>query len=194
MRFSLVLIALSLLTFSGPGAAPARADDSATSGPAFRAAVEKEAFSLVNQYRKANDLRPLGWDEEIAKVARGHSKDMATGAADFGHGGFRDRVDRLKGARSGFRGAGENVLMTDDLREVARKAVTLWLHSPPHLKNIRGDFNYSGLGVWQKEDGTIYFTQVFMKFEPPMAPPSTSPSLTLAGPFGMVASPVCAAP
>ena len=92
---------------------------------------------------------------------------MATGEVDFGHEGFGERVSRLKTVMAGVRGAAENVFMTDNLDQVARSAVALWLLSPHHLKNIRGDYNYTGLGVWQDPGGAIYFTQIFVKIEPP---------------------------
>jgi uncharacterized protein YkwD len=127
------------------------------------------------------------WDDAIAKVARAHSKDMASGAADFGHDGFRERVNHLRSVMGGFQGAGENVLMTTDLTEVPRNAVALWLRSPHHLANIRGDYNYSGLGVWQDKNGVIYFTQIFMKFTPPTEEAKTAPPPELVTPFGMLA-------
>jgi uncharacterized protein YkwD len=141
------------------------APPSATSGPDFRGEVEKRTFELVNDYRKTRNLAPLAWSEAIARLAREHSKDMATGDVDFGHGGFGDRAQALKAQMTGFRGMGENVLYTSNLVDVAKNAVTMWLHSPHHLANIRGDYNYSGLGVWQDKDGTIYFTQIFVKAE-----------------------------
>ena len=169
-----------------------QAHDSASDSNAvdFRSGIEKQTFFLINQYRKSSSLPPLVWDESIAKVARSHSKDMATGEVDFGHAGFSDRVSHLKTVMNGFRGAGENVLMTTDLEEVAQKAVAVWLHSPHHLENIRGDFNYSGLGVWQDKNGTIYFTQIFMKFIPPPATQEAqaAPPAVLT-PFGMLAAP-----
>ena len=61
---------------------------------------------------------------------------------------------------------------TDAVPGVARAAVQAWLHSPPHLHNIRGDFQYSGLGLWRRSDGAYFFTQVFVKVgtPPPDAP------------------------
>ena len=136
-----------------------------TSGPEFRSAVERRTFELVNAYRQKEGFDSLTWSEDMAKVAREHSKDMATGEIDFGHARFNDRVHQMKEAWPGFRGMGENVLYTDNLAEVEKTAMTLWLHSPHHLANIRGDYNYSGMGVWQKDDGTLYFTQIFVKVE-----------------------------
>jgi uncharacterized protein YkwD len=129
----------------------------------FQSDVEKQTFKLINEYRDRDDLPPLRWNDEIAAIARAHSRDMATGDVDFGHGGFQDRVDQLKTVIAGFEGAGENVLYTTELDEVAERAVQMWLHSPHHLKNIRGDYNFSGIGVWQSKDGALYFTQLFLK-------------------------------
>jgi uncharacterized protein YkwD len=159
------------------------------SGDDFRAGVEKETFLLINQYRTAHDLPALTWDDTIAKVAREHSKDMATGAVDFGHDGFRARVNRLRTVMTGFGGAGENVLMSSELDGVAKTAVGLWLKSPHHLENICGDYNYSGLGVWQDKNGAIYFTQIFMKFSPVTEEASAAPPPGIVTPFGMLAVP-----
>ena len=91
---------------------------------------------------------------------------MARGDVDFGHEGFSDRMAHLRRELPGLTGCGENVLMTSDPREVAKSAVTLWLHSPPHRKNIRGDYNYSGIGIWESAQGVIYFTQIFVRLQP----------------------------
>jgi uncharacterized protein YkwD len=133
----------------------------------FQHDVEERTFQLINQYRDHNGFPPLKWNDAIAKIARAHSRDMATGDVDFGHGGFDDRVDQLKDLLAGFQGAGENVLYTSQLDQVAERAVQMWLHSPHHLKNIRGDYNFSGIGVWQSKDGTLYFTQLFLKTAEP---------------------------
>jgi uncharacterized protein YkwD len=184
-RFFLLIAFLALATFSDAGAQ----QTPGTSGADYRGGVEQETFSLVNQYRKASLLPPLAWDGAIAKAARAHSKDMATGEVDFGHGGFNDRVSRLRTVLPGLWGAGENVLMTDSLDQVARNAVALWLRSPHHLKNIRGDYNYSGLGVWQDKDGAIYFTQIFVKIKPPTQEAQAEPAPSMVAPFGIFASP-----
>jgi uncharacterized protein YkwD len=186
--FPLVAI-LVLAAFSGAEAQRTSDSTSETSGPDFRGKVEKETFILVNQYRKASDLPPLTWDGAIAKEARAHSKDMATGEVDFGHDGFGDRVSRLKAVMTGLGNAGENVFMTDNLDQVARNAVTKWLHSPHHLQNIRGDYNYSGLGVWQDKEGVIYFTQIFVKIKPPAQETQAAPPPSVMTSFGMIATP-----
>jgi uncharacterized protein YkwD len=146
----------------------ASADSGASSGATdFQRDVERETFKLINEFRDQDGLTPLKWNDDIANIARAHSRDMASGEVDFGHDGFGDRVDQMKALIAGFRGAGENVLFTDQPVEVAPRAVQMWLRSPHHLKNIRGDYNLSGIGVWQAKDGAIYFTQLFLKVEEP---------------------------
>jgi uncharacterized protein YkwD len=185
--FSILLLAAA---FTGLRAQNHDATPGATaSGPDFCAGVEKETFQLVNQYRVEHLLPPLTWSDSIAKVARNHSNDMATGACDFGHDGFRDRVNHLSKVMSGFNGAGENVLMTSQLTGTAQSALALWLKSPHHLANIRGDYNYSGMGVWQGKDGALYFTQIFMKFAPVTEEAQAAPEPGLMTPFGMLATP-----
>jgi uncharacterized protein YkwD len=161
---ALFLLAILLAASALPLSAQAFAS---VSGADFKRDVEKQTFKLINAYRDQDGLPPLKWNEEIASIARSHSRDMATGDVDFGHGGFSDRVEQMKGVIAGFEGAGENVLYTTELDQVASRAVQMWLHSPHHLRNIRGDYNLSGIGVWQSPNGAIYFTQLFLKAQEP---------------------------
>ncbi len=162
-RFFLLLFAFVFL-----GLSALRAQTIASiSAPDFQRDLEKQTFKLINQYRDHEGMPPLKWNDGIAGIARAHSHDMATGDADFGHSGFSDRVDQMKSLLAGFEGAGENVLYTTQLDEAAERAVQMWLHSPHHLKNIRGDYTFSGVGVWQSKDGAIYFTQLFLKTAEP---------------------------
>jgi uncharacterized protein YkwD len=188
LLFSAFFFLAALVGAEAQPAEPTRGPTVETSGSAFRTQVEKDTFLLINQYRKENDFPPLAWDDEIAKTARAHSKDMATGG-DFGHDGFSDRISHLRETLPGIWGAGENVLYTSELNDVARRALQLWLHSPHHLKNIRGDYNHSGLGVWQDKDGTLYFTQIFVKIKPPAQETQAAPPPSLTTPFGMLANP-----
>ncbi len=127
--------------------------------------LEHETFDLINAYRVREGMSKLVWDPVIAKMARLHSRDMATGAVGFGHGGFERRMETLHGMYANMRGGGENVFYTDVRPGVAAAAVNAWLHSPPHLHNIRGDYQLSGLGLWRRSDGAYFFTQIFVKLE-----------------------------
>jgi uncharacterized protein YkwD len=154
---------LALICGVGPRASAQTSED--PDAPS-RSTLERQTFALINKYREANDLAAFTWSDEIAKTARLHSRDMARGDVDFGHDGFGDRMAHLRRALPGLTGCGENVLMTSDPRDVAQSAVTLWLRSAPHRKNIRGDYNFSGIGVWENEQGVIYFTEIFVRLQP----------------------------
>jgi uncharacterized protein YkwD len=153
--------------------------------------LEKETFSLINEYRKAHDLPVLKWSDQIVQVARSHSKDMATGVVDFGHEGFSQRAVLLRADMVGANGVGENVFMAEGNsdQETVQLAVTTWLHSPHHLANIRGDFNYSGVGISKAQDGTLYFTQIFVKIQPRAQPVTDVPPLKVISPFNYLADP-----
>jgi len=188
-RFLPIIVILALATFSRVEAQLTTDSASRMSGADYRSGLEQETFSLVNRYRKTHELSLLAWDDSIAKVARAHSKDMATGEVDFGHEGFSDRIDYLKTVMTGLWGAGENVLMTSEPDQVAQRAVALWVRSPHHLENIRGDYNYSGLGVWQDKNGAIYFTQIFVKIRTLAEETQTDPMPSVITPFGMLTTP-----
>jgi uncharacterized protein YkwD len=174
---------LMLGCVAGEATASVRVSGSSTS-EAFE--WERETFALINEYRKVNHLESLTWDTGIAAVARAHSEGMASGRVDFGHDGFDARVHLLRESFPGLRGAGENVLMTDDPSDVARKAVALWLKSPPHLHNIRGDFSNSGIGISENAQGVIYFTQVFVKIGPATETTQAGPRIMM--PLGFLST------
>jgi len=98
-------------------------------------------------------------------------------------------VGQLKLTLPGLNGAGENVFMSDPTDQLAQLAVRVWLHSPHHLKNIRGDYTSSGLGVWQNKDGVVYFTQIFAKIQPPAQQAQAASEPAVVTPFGYLATP-----
>jgi uncharacterized protein YkwD len=166
--FSLLLaVALILIAASATSLLPVAADEPGSAQELSRA-LEHQTFDLINQYRTDENLPPLIWNSAVADMARRHSADMATGAVAFGHGGFKDRMNTLHGLFAGMTSGGENVFYTDDRPGVARLAVDSWLHSPPHLHNIRDDFQYSGLGLWRRADGAYFFTQIFVRASSPL--------------------------
>ena len=96
----------------------------------------------------------------ISSVALGHSRDMLTGRSPFGHDGFKDRINVIKGRLGTLHVAAENVASGP---MGAREVVDGWLHSPGHRRNIEGDFRLTGIGVATASNGMVYFTQIFVK-------------------------------
>jgi len=184
------LLLFGLITFLGSRPVPAQQTAATDFSGDYRHQLEQEAFYLINAYRRSSKLPLFQWDFTIAQVARDHSRDMANGEVDFGHAGFPERVTKLGAVLHGLKAAGENVFETNDPDQVAQSAIAVWLNSPPHLKNIRGDYNYSGLGVWEDKEGMVYFTQIFLKLKSATeAAQAGPPGLGIVTSFGLLATP-----
>ena len=124
--------------------------------------IERDAEAGVNVYRKASDRSILESDENVAEIARRHSKNMAKGKVGFGHDGLEGRVQKVQ-ERLEISGAAENIAKQKRKHDHAEVAVRMWLESPRHLENINGDYDLSGVGAARSADGTIYITQIFVK-------------------------------
>jgi uncharacterized protein YkwD len=140
---------------SGP-----EADSTTPVGPL--ASLERQTHAKVNAYRSSIGLAGLKWDDSVAQQARRHSRDMASGASAFGHDGFDARMHDLVKSVA-WTGVAENVFMLLNLSDPAAVAVNGWIDSPGHRHNIEGDYNLTGIGIARAEDGSLYFTQIFVK-------------------------------
>lgn len=120
---------------------------------------EEQILQWVNQYRQSKDLPPLQMNASISSEALKHSTAMAAGKTPFGHDGFDGRVNAIKQQLASSRKFAENVAYGHlDAKEV----VDVWLNSPGHRRNIEGAYNATGIGTAKREDGTIFFTQIFI--------------------------------
>lgn len=141
-------------------AVPSAAPVAAASGS------ERRLFDLINEERRARGRRPLVWDGELTRLARGHSGNMAQ-QRFFNHTD-RNGLDlagraAVQGLR-GWRMLAENIAYNQGFDDPEAFAVERWMISPKHRENIlNGEFTHAGLGVVRTSDGTYYFTQVFMK-------------------------------
>jgi len=123
--------------------------------------AEQEAFRLINQYRESIGLNTLDWSDVIARQCRIHSQNMATGAVDFSHAGFDQRIAAIDESLP-FSSAAENLAKIADFDNPAEAAFDAWLKSQPHKENIEDHFDVTGIGVAKDESGTYYFTQIFV--------------------------------
>jgi uncharacterized protein YkwD len=113
----------------------------------------------VNHYRQQHGLEPLNLRQDLCSEALKHSHDMATHRIPFGHTGFGSRVKHIYAHTTHPNGAAENVAFNyKDGHDVVKN----WLTSPHHLANIRGHFNYTGIGLARDSRGKLYFTQLFL--------------------------------
>jgi uncharacterized protein YkwD len=127
--------------------------------------LERLAFQLINEKRAEQGLEALEWNEDIARMARLHSNDMAQNKF-FSHSGndgsmVDDRADRSGIKR--WRAIGENIAYNRGYKNPCEFAVEKWMLSPSHKKNLLDTrWKESAIGVAVAADGSYYFTQVFL--------------------------------
>ncbi|CAE7613872.1 ylbC [Symbiodinium natans] len=120
--------------------------------------IARQALDGTNRYRASKGMMPLQWHDGIARIAREHARQMASGAMPFSHDGVDQRFRAYPVAH---RAAAENLALNNGVADVAKVAVDGWIKSPGHEKNLRGTFNLCGIGVARASNGTFYLTQLF---------------------------------
>lgn len=124
--------------------------------------VEIEILRLTNAYRRSQSLPPVREAPALADLARGHSSDLAQRRPrHVDHLGMRDRFDRASESIP-LISFSENVARMGRKRpEPATWVVEGWVASDSHRKNIEGNYDLVGIGVFRREDGYYFFTQIF---------------------------------
>lgn len=129
------------------------------------AEVERIAFALINEKRVAAGQEPLVWNDKLEQTAREHSQNMAE-YQFFSHKGLDNKLvsDRADDNGVGsWRAIGENIAFNRGFSDPTTKTVELWLESPSHRRNMLSpDWKESAIGVAVADDGSYYFTQVFL--------------------------------
>lgn len=134
-----------------------------TSGYIENASVELEVLALVNAERAKLGLSALTWSDEMATVAREHSRDMANNDF-FDHVNLRGEspVDRmLRHDLVDYRRVSENIAAGQKTPEEVMQA---WMDSPGHKANIlEPSVTELGVGYVYQENTTYghYWTQNF---------------------------------
>ena len=122
--------------------------------------TEQSILLLVNNHRNNIHLNSLEMMDEITAQAINHSKEMAEKKVAFGHDGFDTRVEKIRKSIGFIYGWAENVA---EGQSSAEEVVKDWLQSPGHKKNIEGNYNYTGIGIYKDDNGQLYFTQIFIR-------------------------------
>ena len=123
--------------------------------------LEATIDQQINQYRQSQNLPPLKLDDRLSTQARMHSEAMARGEVPFSHDRFDERADAISQIIP-YRSVAENVAYNQGFTDSATQAVDGWLKSTVHLKNIEGDFAFTGVGVAKNDRNEYYFTQIFV--------------------------------
>lgn len=126
--------------------------------------LEREIFDAVNAVRGDRGLERLAWSPALAEVARAHSRNMARlGFFDHFDLDGRTPAKRLDAAGITYTRAEENIAKNLRADDPVADTVQGWMESPPHRQAILdARVIRSGVGVALAEDGTIYFTQLFI--------------------------------
>ncbi len=123
-------------------------------------AMQNEILHYINEYRQHHGLSRLTMNDDMVREARQHSMDMATHKMSFGHQYFEQRIARLHTHVKNSGAGSENVAYN---YKDARTVVQQWLLSPGHKRNIVGNYNMTGIGVAQDQQGRFYYTQIFLR-------------------------------
>ncbi len=130
------------------------------------APFERTALELLNAKREERGLKPLSWSNKLLSVARLHSQNMAE-YDFFSHKGIDGKYvsDRADQSNIGdWESIGENIAFNRGFDDPVAKAVKLWLSSPSHFNNIMNPmWKETAIGIAIREDGSYYFTQVFVR-------------------------------
>mmetsp|Transcript_36915 Transcript_36915/g.59729 ORF Transcript_36915/g.59729 Transcript_36915/m.59729 type:complete len:176 (-) Transcript_36915:143-670(-) len=110
-----------------------------------------EVLRRTNLARDEKGLNAFQNDQSLQRIAQEHADAMSSRQREFGHGGFQDRLSKMKG----FCFGAENCHFERSCRPielVAQTAVASWLNSPPHRVNMFCSAESIGVGVSRKDN------------------------------------------
>ena len=123
---------------------------------------EDEVVRLVNIERSKHGLPALKSHWELSRVARYKSQDMIN-KNYFAHQSptYGSPFNMMESFGLKFSAAGENIAYG---QRTPQEVVTAWMNSPGHRANILSrTYTHIGVGAAKKSNGTLYWTQMFMK-------------------------------
>ena len=126
--------------------------------------LERDTVDAVNRERERQGLTPLSVSSTLTRIARTHSAYQAKvgKSGHVGEGGSQP-ADRANAGGVAWSVVAENVAMNLGYSDPVATAVRGWMKSASHRKNILGPmFTQTGVGIVTAEDGSIYFTQLFL--------------------------------
>lgn len=119
---------------------------------------ERQVVQLTNAERAKAGLAPLQIDEELSRVAREKSRDMAVNRY-FSHTSptYGSPFDMMRSYGINYRAAGENIAKG---QRSPQEVVNAWMNSQGHRENIMSP-NFTHIGVGHVESGN-HWTQMFI--------------------------------
>ncbi|MDD2435368.1 MAG: SafA/ExsA family spore coat assembly protein [Bacilli bacterium] len=123
---------------------------------------ETEVIRLVNQERQKNGVPPLTENTELSRIARLKSNDFVNNNY-FSHNSptYGSPFEMLRTFGVNFSAAAENIASG---QRTAEEVMNTWMNSSGHRANILNQaYNQIGVGVARDSDGTLYWTQLFIR-------------------------------
>lgn len=123
---------------------------------------EDEVVRLINKERTSRGLQALTVNWELARVARYKSQDMID-KNYFSHTSptYGSPFTMMQSFGLRFSAAAENIAYG---QRTAQEVVNAWMNSAGHRANIlSASYTQTGVGAAKKSNGTLYWTQMFMK-------------------------------
>jgi len=123
---------------------------------------EDEVIRLINVERAKYGLAALSTNWELSRVARYKSQDMVN-KNYFSHTSptYGSPFTMMQNFGLKFSAAAENIAYG---QRTAQEVVNAWMNSAGHRANIlSAAYTHTGVGAAKKANGTLYWTQMFMK-------------------------------
>ncbi|MEG1344287.1 MAG: CAP domain-containing protein [Clostridia bacterium] len=120
-----------------------------------------EVFTLINKARLKNNLSPLAIDPLLSIVASKKAQDMVD-TNYFAHNSakYGTPFDMIKKSGISYISAGENIAGNESIKS----AVSSWLESPTHKKNILSSkYNYVGIDVVKSDTYGYIIVAMFIE-------------------------------
>lgn len=164
---ALVLAAVAVLISRG---SPAQENDEQQ--------LLKQLLDAHNEVRAEAKLPPLVANPKLQAAARVHAIDMAKHTT-MSHTGSDESTPavRIQRQKYNYRACGENVARG---QENVRQVMKTWLESPPHKKNILGDFTEMGGAFALSDDGQLFWCVDFGRPWPELSQETASNELISA--------------
>ena len=143
--------------------------------------LETALMREVVRARKEQGKSSLTMRTGLCDLAREHSAKMARGEIRLGHSGFDRRMAKARAWWPRLEAMGENVgyLPEASPEAMAKEMVQRWIKSPPHRKNLFGDFSNAGVG-FISIGGNSFATLLLMRERPATSQtPEASPTAWL---------------
>lgn len=121
-----------------------------------------EVLERTNQERELRGLSRLEADQTLTQMAVTRARELETAYSHTRPSGENCRTI-FEEYETNLRFYGENAAKGQESPEAVVKA---WMDSEGHRENLlREGAQYLGVGVWQDEDGVLYWEQLFAQAE-----------------------------